>query len=72
MEVVGMIVLFLVGVLMGTSLKLIDNKGKSKGTLFIDISDPNNPYPYLGLAKSEDLDDIRKAKYVILEVVSHK
>lgn len=62
-----MIIVFLVGVLVGTIIYAIAVKTASVGTLRIDHSDPEDS-PYLFLELEKNIATITSKKYVIMKV----
>lgn len=60
------VIIFAIGVVIGSIITRIINRPLDIGTLRIDTSDPDGPFMFLELAK--DVDSVTSKKYVILKV----
>lgn len=61
---------FVIGMIVHWIISKPKNTGQDDGVLFVDISDPDNPYLHLGLSK-EDLVEICKKKSTATFMVVH-
>ena len=60
------VIIFAIGVVIGSIITRIINRPLDIGTLRIDTSDPDGPFMFLELSK--DVDSVTSKKYVILKV----
>ncbi len=60
------VIIFAIGVIVGSIVTRIIIKPLDIGTLRIDTSDPDGPFMFLELSK--DVDTVSSKKYVILKV----
>lgn len=65
--VIAFLVAFAVGAFMGTLITWNAINHRSSGVLRVDHSDPDGPYLFLELERS-DVDEIMKNRYVTLRV----
>lgn len=64
---IGVIIIFVIGMILGSAITVITLRKRSFGSLRIDTSDPNeNPYIFLEL--SEDVNTIFQKKYITLKI----
>ena len=61
-----LVIIFAIGVVIGSIITRIINRPLDIGTLRIDTSDPDGPFMFLELSK--DVDTVASKKYVILKV----
>ena len=61
-----LIIIFAIGIVVGSIITRMVTKPLDFGTLRIDTSDPDGPFMFLELSK--DVDTVASKKYVILKV----
>ena len=61
-----LIIIFAIGIVVGSIITRMVTKPLDFGTLRIDTSDPDGPFIFLELSK--DVDTVASKKYVILKV----
>ena len=61
-----LVIIFAIGIVVGSIITRIVTKPLDIGTLRIDTSDPDGPFMFLELSK--DVDTVASKKYVILKV----
>lgn len=61
-----LVIIFAIGIVVGSIITRIVTKPLDFGTLRIDTSDPDGPFMFLELSK--DVDTVASKKYVILKV----
>ena len=61
-----LVIIFAIGIVVGSIITRIVTKPLDFGTLRIDTSDPDGPFMFLELSK--DVDTVASKKYVVLKV----
>lgn len=61
-----LVIVFVIGIVVGSIITRIVTKHLDSGTLRIDTSDPDGPFMFLELSK--DMNTVASKKYVILKV----
>lgn len=67
---IALVCMYCIGLLTGRLISAKGKKYKDGGVVFVDLSDPKQPYLSLGVSK-EQLDEISKKQGVMLFKVVH-